>query len=99
VDTARRLDKGGGRMKKALRWVALALLLGGGTYWAALGAHRGWTQTSVAVKQIDDVTGLEGIVYRRQFVPGLDFLGATVLLAGVVAASSFLIPAKIAKSP
>jgi hypothetical protein len=45
----------------------------------------------VPVKILDDVTGIEGIQYRKQFVPGLDFLGAGLLISGfVLAASLFL---------
>jgi hypothetical protein len=77
--------------KNTLRLVALALLLGGGGIWLAAGAHRGWTQTSVAVKTLEDVTGIEAIEYQRRFVPGLDFLGGVLLAAaGLAGASLFL---------
>ncbi len=57
--------------------------------WLVLGANRGWTRTSVPVKTLDQVTGIEGIEYHKRFVPGLDFLGATLLSAGIVAGASF----------
>lgn len=75
-------------MKRALRILALVAALAAGTVWLAAGANRGWTRTSVPVKILDDVTGIEGIQYRKQFVPGLDFLGAGLLGAGFVLAGS-----------
>jgi hypothetical protein len=44
----------------------------------------------VPVKKVDDVTGIEGIEYQRRFVPGLDFLGAAALGAGILAGVSCL---------
>lgn len=74
-------------MKRTLRIVALVLALAAGGTWVATGANRGWTRTTVPVKTVDQVTGLEGIEYQKQFVPGLDFLGAAfagaAFLAGV----------------
>lgn len=75
-------------MKRGLRILALVLALATGTFWAASGANRGWTRTSVPVKILDDVTGIEGIQYRKQFVPGLDFLGAGLLISGFALAAS-----------
>lgn len=75
-------------MKRLLRTLALVLLVAAGLTWLATGANRGWTRTSVAIKTVDDVTGLEGIEYRKQFVPGLDFLGGALLGAGLLAGTS-----------
>ncbi|HWI55612.1 MAG TPA: hypothetical protein VNZ22_00195 [Bacillota bacterium] len=75
-------------MKRLLLILALVLAVAAAAAWAALGANRGWTRTSVAVKTVDAVTGLEGIEYRKQFVPGLDFLGGALLGAGLLAAAS-----------
>lgn len=77
-------------MKRRLQLLALALALGGGATWLAAGAARGWTKTSVPVRSLDEVTGLEGISYQRQFVPGLDFLGAALLGAGLLAGASLM---------
>ena len=63
-------------------------------YWAAAGANRGWTKTSVPRKMVDEVTGIEGVSYEKRFVPGVDFLGATLLGAGVLAGTSFLFRTK-----
>ena len=49
---------------------------------------------TVEVKKLDEVTGIEGIEYQKRFVPGLDFLGAAGLGAGILAACSFIIRGK-----
>ena len=63
--------------------------MAGAFAWVALGANHGWTRTSVAVKTADGVTGIEGIQYHKQFVPGLDFLGGALLGAVILAGASF----------
>jgi hypothetical protein len=77
-------------MEKTLRIAAVVLALGVTLSWVALGANRGWTRTSVAVKTLDDVTGIEGIEYRKQFVPGLELLGGALLGTGFLAGASLL---------
>jgi hypothetical protein len=73
-------------MKRILQLLAVLVLLAAGATWLATGANRGWTKTSVAVKTLDPVTGIDGISYEKKFLPGVDFLGAAfggaVLLAG-----------------
>jgi len=73
-------------MKRALQILALVVALGVPAVWLATGANRGWTKTSVPVKTLDEVTGIEGISYQKKFLPGVDFLGAgfggAALLAG-----------------
>ena len=73
-------------MKRILQSLALLVALAAAATWLATGANRGFTKTSVAVKTLDEVTGIEGITYQKKFQPGVDFLGAafggTVLLAG-----------------
>ena len=81
-------------MKGALCLIAAILLGGSIFFWAAAGASRGWTKTRVPVKTVDAVTGLEGIQWQGKFVPGVDFLGAAVLGAGVLAGLSLLVPRK-----
>lgn len=81
-------------MKKGLRIIALVLIVAAVALWASTGANRGWTKTSVPVKTLDEVTGIEGITYEKQFVPGLDFLGAVLLGAGVLTGISFLFRTK-----
>ena len=68
--------------------MAVLVLLVAGITWLATGANRGWTKTSVVVKTLDPVTGIEGITYREKFLPGVDCLGGSALLAGVLGAAS-----------
>ena len=77
-------------MKGALRVIALVVALGAVTCWFATGAHRGWTQTKVPVKTVDEVTGIEGVKYEDRFVMGVELLGAALLGAGILAGISFL---------
>jgi hypothetical protein len=63
-------------MKRILQLLAVLVFLVAGATWLATGANRGWTKTSVPVKTLDEVTGIEGITYQKQFLPGVDFLGA-----------------------
>jgi hypothetical protein len=76
--------------KRVLRIVALVLLLGALATWLGTGANCGWTKTSVPVRRTDAVTGLSVDDYQQRFVPGLDFLGAAGLGAGILAGASFL---------
>lgn len=86
-------------MKRNLRIVALFLLLAAVGYWAATGANRGWTKTSVPTTIVDEVTGIEGVRYEKKFVPGVDFLAVAVIGAGVLAGASFLFRNKKAGNP
>ncbi len=76
------------KIVRALLVLALLIALGGAATWLATGAHRGWSQTSVQTMQLDEITGIEAPVYENRFVAGVDFLGATLLGAGALAASS-----------
>jgi hypothetical protein len=75
-------------MKKALRILAVLVLLAAGATWLATGATIGWTKTSVMVKTPDPVTGLDGISYEKKFIAGVDFLGIAALGAGLLAGAS-----------
>jgi hypothetical protein len=75
-------------MKKTLLMLAALVVLAAGTTWWVTGANRGWTKTSVAVKTLDPVTGIEGISYQKKFLPGVDFLGAAAVGAVVLAGAS-----------
>jgi hypothetical protein len=48
-------------MSKTLRILALVLALAAAGTWLATGGNRGWTKTSVPVRTVDEVTGLEAI--------------------------------------
>ena len=81
-------------MKKGLRIVAVILAVGSLAFWVAAGANRGWTKTSVPRKIPDPVTGIEGVTYEKHFVPGVDFLGAALVGAGILAGISTLLRTK-----
>jgi hypothetical protein len=81
-------------MKMILRMIAAMLVAGAVIFWVAAGANRGWTKTQIPIKTVDAVTGLEGIQWQAKFVPGVDFLGAALLAAGVLAGISIFIPLK-----
>ena len=77
-------------MRTAARVLALILMVVSLAFWAASGANRGWTKTSVPVKTLDEVTGIEAITYKERLVPGLDFLGMAGVGALGLTAASFL---------
>jgi len=77
-------------MKNLLRICASVLLVAAIAVWLATGINRGWTKTTVQIKKLDEVTGIEGIEYQSRFVPGVDFLGAAFLASGTLVAGSFL---------
>ncbi len=76
-------------MRKGLRILAVILIVGAVGFWAATGANRGWTMNQVPKKVVDEVTGIEGVVYEKKFVPGVDFLAAAAVGAGILAGASF----------
>jgi hypothetical protein len=59
-------------------------------FWAARGAHPGWTVNNIAHETTDPVTGLTGVTYEKGFIPGWDFLAAAALIASILAGVSFL---------
>ena len=76
-------------MKRILQLLALLVVLTAAATWLVTGANLGWTKTSVAVKTLDEVTGIEGITYQKKFLPGVDFLGAGFGGAALLAGASF----------
>jgi hypothetical protein len=77
-------------MRRTLRFLSVILTVAAALLWLVLGANRGWTRTSVPVKTVDEVTGIEGIQYQKKFVPGLELLGGALLGAGLLAGASLL---------
>ena len=77
-----------------LRVAAAILILAAAGLWLAKGANRGWTKTSILVNRTDEVTGITVGDPKPCFLPGVDFLGAAFLGAGILAAASFLVPRK-----
>ena len=64
-----------------LRIVAVIVLVATVGFWAAKGAHTGWSQNQVPVKQTDEITGIDYVTYEKRFVPGIEFLGGGAGLA------------------
>lgn len=86
-------------MRKVCQFGALVLLLASLVWWLGAGAHRGWTQTSVPVKTLDEVTGIEGIEYQKRFVPGVDVLALAGLVSGALAGLSLLVRKSTVRPP
>jgi hypothetical protein len=86
-------------MKKLLRLLSLWLALSALFLWAATGANLGWTKTSVPSRMVDEVTGIEGVVYEKRFMPGVELLGAALILAAALAAGSLAIRKKQPQKP
>ena len=77
-------------MKKTLNLISLVVVVAAVVTWLATGANRGWTKTSVVVKTLDPVTGIEGITQQDKFLPGVDFLGAAAAMSAILAGSALL---------
>ena len=77
--------------RKLLQILAVLCLVGFVGVWAALGADTGWTKTSIPVKVVDEITGIESQTWEDKFVPGMDFLGAGLVAAVLLGGGSFLV--------
>ena len=53
-------------------------------FWAATGAHRGWTKTTVPIPKKDPVTDQDYVEWQKKFVPGVEVLGAGLGAAAVL---------------
>ena len=85
-------------MRRILQWVALGLAVSAVAGWLALGAHRGWTKTTVTRWQKDPITEIDGPVIEKQFVPGIDLLAVSLTAALALFVAS-LFASKIKKKP
>ncbi|HRT58996.1 MAG TPA: hypothetical protein P5038_20415 [Candidatus Paceibacterota bacterium] len=77
-------------MRRMLHWLAMLVAAAALISWVATGAHRGWTQTSVAVKTVDEVTGLEAVTYEPRFVMGVELLGGGLAGAALLGGAAQL---------
>ena len=59
--------------------------------WGASGFHTGWTQTSIPVHGVDEITGIEYTTYQDGFVAGVDVLAAGLGLAIAISGLSIAI--------
>jgi len=78
-------------MRTKLRVAALVLALFVAGFWFFRGHNTGWTKNRVTTFVTDPVTGIQGPVEQKQFVPGVDFLGLGLGLAALQFASSFIV--------
>ena len=86
-------------VRRGVRVIAALLIAFIVVWWAAQGAHRGWSQDQVPVKQKDEVTGLEYVTYEKRYVPGVDVLGAGLLAGLALFAISFFIQRTPTQNP
>jgi hypothetical protein len=73
-----------------LRSLAGLTVLGATAYWWFAGAHRGWSMHRVPVPAVDEITGLEYVLYEDRFVPGVEYLAGAVVVALLLHGLSFL---------
>lgn len=78
------------KVRPLLRLLAVVAFLGPLGWWAATGAHRGWSMHRVPVTQIDEITEIEYTTYEERFVPGLDVLLIANITALLLTGASFL---------
>ena len=70
--------------------LAFALAVACLAAWVLLGANRGWTKTTRTHMEKDPVTEIEFPKTENHFSPGVELLGAGLLLAAALAGTSFL---------
>ena len=85
-------------MKKALHFLAAIVAIATLAVWASGGFHTGWTQTSIPVQGVDEITGIEFTTYKDGFVAGLDVLAAGIGAALLLSASSLAIQFSASRS-
>ena len=78
-------------MHKKIRLASLMLALIVLGFWFFRGHSLHWTANKVFVPVHDPVTGLDGSVEERKFVPGVDFLIVGLGLAALQFGSSFIV--------
>ena len=81
-------------LRTGLRVAAAVLFVATVGFWAAKGAHTGWSMNQVPVKQIDEITEIEFVTYEKRFVPGIEFLGGGVGFATGLFVASLLFKRK-----
>ena len=86
-------------MCKVLRIVASTLLAITLIWWLLSGANTGWTKTSIATMQSDEITGIDYPTWEKRFVPGVDFIAAGATISLLLLCSSFLPLLKQTKEP
>ena len=85
--------------KRLLLISGLFVLAATAGYWAAKGAHTGWSQNRVPVSKTDEVTGIVFTTYADRFVPGIEVLGAGGLAATCLMRPAIFFRSKKPSSP
>ena len=83
-------------MRTALRLSAGGIALVGLVFWFFGGPNLGWTKTQVPVVLKDPVTEIEYTEWRKNFVPGVDFLAGSLGVAGALFGASWLVRSRVA---
>jgi hypothetical protein len=78
-------------MRTKLRLAALVLALFVIGFWFIRGQNKGFTKNTVTTFVTDPVTGIQGPVEQKKFIPGVDFLGVGLGLAALQFGSSFIV--------
>jgi hypothetical protein len=78
-------------MKRALQILAVALAVATLSLWLVKGANTGFTKNRVQVKTFDPITEIEQVEWQNKFLPGVDFLGVGLAVAGALLGGSFFI--------
>ncbi len=77
-------------MKRLLRILAVTAVMAAGATWLATGANRGWTKTKLQTESIEPVTEMRVLHTEDKFQPGVDFLGAALASAALLAGASLI---------
>jgi hypothetical protein len=78
-------------MRKKIRIASLLLAMVVLCLWFFSGRNTGWTKNKVFQPVHDPVTGIDGSVEVKKFIPGIDFLGIGLGLAALQFGSSFIV--------
>jgi hypothetical protein len=78
-------------MRKMIQVFALLLAVVVVCIWLLSGRNTGWTKNKVFEPVHDPVTGIDGSVEVKKFIPGIDFLGIGLGLAALQFGSSFIV--------
>ncbi len=81
-------------MAKIIRIIALIIALVAVAGWAATGAHRGWTKTTVDKLIVDETTGIVSPIPEKKLVIGVDILGAALAGSAALAGVSVFVRKK-----
>ena len=67
--------------------------------WFFGGPNFKWSKSKVGHQEKDPVTEIEVTVYEDRFVPGIDFLGAGLVVSGLMSTASWFFKPRAAAKP